>query len=349
MNCGGVRSPPPPGRVRPALTEDALVAAIREICEVPAAQAPRPRAIALGIGDDAAAWQPSRSHLSVITSDALVDGVHFRSDRMDPRAIGHRSMAANLSDIAAMGARPRLATIVLGIASQTTEAWILELYRGLQQLAGRAGATIAGGDIVRAPAAMLSITLVGEVSRSRMKRRSGGRPGDVLATTGKLGASRAGLELMQRSLAVDETARAAAGAAFATPEPRLREGRWLGASANVHAMIDCSDGLSTDVARLARASGCGAEIDRIPVADAAIAVARAATDDAYAYALHGGEDYELIVAVAARAFGHLANGFKKHFGRPLEPVGHLTSEPGLRLVDSGERSELVPAGWDHFS
>jgi thiamine-monophosphate kinase len=304
-----------------------------------------------GIGDDAAVWQPSRSHLSVITTDALIEGVHFDAAGMDARAVGHRAMAANLSDVAAMGARPVLATVALGVAAQTATEWILDCYRAMSALAGEYGAAIAGGDIVRAPALALSLTIVGEVSRSRLKLRSGGRSGDIVALTGPLGASRAGLELLRRpELAVDAADARAARAAFATPRPRVREGRWLAASSHVHALMDSSDGLSTDLARLAVASGCGAEIGRVAVHPAALAVARAAGHEPRTYALDGGEDFELIAAVAPRAFAHLAEGFERRFGTPLLAVGKLEREPGLRLrEDDGAVRGLTPAGYDHFA
>ena len=287
----------------------------------------------------------------MITSDALVDGVHFVSETMDARAIGHRAMAANLSDIAAMAARPVLATVVLCVGPATSQAWILEAYRGMSALAAAHGTRIVGGDIVRAPAASLSITLVGEVARTRMKTRSGGRPNDVLAVTGPLGASRAGLELTVRPRDVDASARAAALAAFATPQPRVREGRWLGASSYVHAMIDLSDGVSTDAGRLARTSACGAEIGAVPIAGAAEVIARAAGDDPRAYALDGGEDFELLVAVQPRAFAHLAAAYAKRFGSALIRVGRLTREPGVRSAGTpdGAPRELVAAGWDHLA
>jgi thiamine-monophosphate kinase len=332
------------------LTEDSVVAALRAIVEAPAAAFGTPKRIVLGIGDDAAVWQPSRSHLSVITTDALVEGVHFFAATA-PRAIGRRAMAANLSDIAAMGARPVLVTVALGVAPGTPESWILECYRGMTELAGEHEATIVGGDIVRAPAITLSLTVVGEVSRTRLKRRDGGKPGDVVAVTGPLGASRAGLELARRSLPVGEDLVAAARAAFETPTPRLREGRYLGASAHVRAMMDSSDGLSTDLGRLAAASGCGATITSVPVHPAARAVAEAAGDDPGAYALDGGEDFELLVAVTRRGFGHLARRFATHFGTPLIAIGRLDVAPGLRLEATGttEGRTLVPAGYDHFS
>jgi len=304
----------------------------------------------LGIGDDAAAWQPSRSHLSVITSDALVDGVHFASGSMPAAAAGHRAMAANLSDIAAMGARPVLVTVALGVAPGTAQDWILECYRGMSALAAAHGARIAGGDIVSSPALTLALTVVGEVSRSRLKRRDGGRPGDIVAVTGPLGASRAGLEVLRRSppgLATEVGE--AALRAFERPEPRVREGRWLAASAHVHAMMDSSDGLSTDLTRLAAASGGGATVDDVPIHALAETVARAAGDDPASYALDGGEDFELIVAVAPRAFGHLAAAYRTRFGRPLLAIGRLEREAGLRLRPAGgDERELVAAGWDHL-
>ncbi len=332
------------------MTEDSLVAALREIVEAPASErSAGARKIVLGIGDDAAVWQPSRSHLSVISTDALVDGVHFLSATMDPEAIGHRAMAANLSDIAAMGARPVLATIALGVAPQTSQAWLLACYRGMHGLAVRYGARIVGGDIVRSPALSLALTVVGEASRSHVRRRASGRPKDIVAVTGRLGASRAGLELLRRSLDVAQADRRVAEAAFARPEPRVREARFLAASVNVHAMMDLSDGVSSDLARLTRASGCGATIDDVPVHPAASAVALAAGDDARSYALDGGEDFELLVTVAPRAFRHLAGRFERRFGKPLLPVGRLEAEPGVRLAGEGRASALVAAGYDHLA
>jgi thiamine-monophosphate kinase len=305
----------------------------------------------LGIGDDAAAWRPSRSNLSVISTDALVDGVHFLRDRMDAGAIGERAMAANVSDIAAMGARPRLATIALGLPSDVDEAWVVACYRGMAAVCARFGARIVGGDIVRAPALTLAITVVGEVSPSRIKRRDGGRAGDVLAVTGALGASRAGLELLRRpelasELEADEVV--FAEAAFARPVPRVAEGRYLAASSYVHAMIDLSDGLSTDAPRLARASGCGLTLEDVPVHVAAVAVADAANEDALAYALDGGEDFELLVAIAPRAFAHLAKRYAARFGAPLLRVGTLDREAGFRRREAGEERELAIAGFDHL-
>jgi thiamine-monophosphate kinase len=280
----------------------------------------------------------------VITTDALVDRVHFDSARMSAAEIGHRAMAANLSDIAAMGARPVLATIALALAGES-EAWVAELYGGMQRLAARHGTRIVGGDLVSSPVLTLSLTVVGEVARTRLRRRAGGRAGDVLALTGPLGASRAGLELELRELVVSEGAAAAARRSFRTPEPRVAEGRWLAASRNVHAMIDCSDGLSTDLRRLARAAGLGARVESVPLAPCVAEIASAAGAAGRSWGLDGGEDFELLVAVAPRAFGYLAARYRAHFRRELLPIGTLTA--GDRLLDAGG-AEIEEAGYDHF-
>jgi thiamine-monophosphate kinase len=171
-------------------------------------------------------------------------------------------------------------------------------------------------------------------------------PGDTIAVTGPLGASRAGLAVAVEHPAFVSLPEAAdALRAFRTPQPRLAEGKWLAASRNVRAMMDCSDGPSTDLARLAHASGTGAVIDAIPVAPAARAIAAACGADAERWALDGGEDFELIVAVATRAFTHLATRFRARFGRDLLRLGYATEEAGLRFA-SGEPVER--AGYDHL-
>lgn len=322
------------------MTEDELVEQLLAITANAA-----PEKLLIGIGDDAAVWQPSRSARSVITTDALVEGVHFTLAAMSARDVGHRALASNLSDVAAMGARPVLATIAFGVGPHADEAWILECYRGMAALAERTGCAIAGGDIVRAPSITLAISVIGEVRPSNCKTRSGMRAGDVVAVTGPLGASRAGLEVTGTPALAAHPDAEAALRAFRTPEPRMAEGRWFGASRNVHAMMDLSDGLSTDLGRLARASGVGARIDAVPVAPAAAGVAAAAGADPERWALEGGEDFELLVAVGARAFGHLAGRFRERFGRELLRVGVATGESGVRRADG---SPVASAGWDHL-
>ena len=303
----------------------------------------------LGIGDDAAVWQPSRSHRSVISTDALVEGVHFSAATMEPFDIGYRAMASNLSDLAAMAARPVLATVALGMPAGFSVDEILALYRGLLAAADSARTRIVGGDLTRSPALLLAVTVVGEVRASNLKRRGGARRGDVFAVTGELGASRAGLHLGESPSSLSGALRERALAAHRRPAARWREGLWLGASTSVHALMDISDGLSTDLARMAEASGTAARVEAVPVDPAAAAMARSRGEDPHAYALAGGEDYELLVAIEGRAFEHLCNRFHARFRRPLHRVGVACEGDGITLSLDGRESRLERTGWDHFA
>lgn len=325
------------------MREDDLVAAIRAIVE-PAGAA----RLVLGIGDDAALWQPSRSHRSAITTDALVEGVHFSRSLMSFHDAGWRAIAANASDLAAMGARPVLATIALGIPPEATQSEIVELYHGMAAAAAVAGLAIAGGDLTRAPALTIAVAAVGEVRPSNVKTRSGGRPGQVVAVTGPLGAARAGLEAARSPGTLDGELEAEALRAFRTPQARCAEGRFLAASRNVEAMMDLSDGLSTDLARLCDASGCGAVVTDVPVAGPARALALARGEDPQRFALAGGEDFELLVAVRPRAFAHLAARFHGRFGRALHRIGTLREGAGMTFSHGGIEEPLRRTGWDHF-
>jgi thiamine-monophosphate kinase len=264
-----------------------------------------------------------------VTTDAFVENVHFRRDDSLENA-GRRAMAASLSDIAAMGARPVLATVSLSLPVETAHADALALYRGIAECAAAHRCVIAGGDLTRAPLIALAVTVVGEVRASNLKLRSGARPGDIIAVTGPLGAARA-------------------SGFRAIPQPRIAEGRWLAASAAVKAMMDLSDGLSTDLLRMCAQSKCGALIERVPVAPEAVAAARAAEEEPEIYALAGGEDYELLVTLKQRAFGYVAARFRKRFGRALERVGIMREGSGVfRQLEKGEQ-EVAATGWDHFS
>ncbi|HTU71008.1 MAG TPA: thiamine-phosphate kinase [Candidatus Baltobacteraceae bacterium] len=324
------------------MNEDELIQAIAAL------QNGTPRVL-IGIGDDAAVWQPSRSHRSVISSDALVEGVHFSRDWMTPEQIGWRAMAANLSDLAAMGARPRLGTVALGVPADWTPEAVLSAYAGMTGCAHTFGLAIVGGDLVRAPVLTIAITVVGEVRPSNLKTRDGARPGNVLAVTGALGASRAGLDVAQGRARLDDALARTALQAHRTPRPRVEEGRWFAARRAVHAMMDCSDGLSTDLARLARASGAGARLERVPVAAEARAAATAQGIDPDAYALAGGEDFELLVAVERRSFERLAQQFRARFGRTLERLGTVEADERIVMVNQGREDPVARTGWDHFS
>lgn len=321
------------------LTEDSLIATIVDAIGAPA------RPLRVGIGDDAAAWQPSSHHLALITTDMLVDGVHFRLGASPPSRIGHKALAKNLSDIAAMGGRAVLAVVALGIVPDLELDWYRSFYDGMSALARATRCAIAGGDIVRAPALTISVTVIGEARRTAVRLRSGARAGDVITVTGALGLAAAGLRVVESGAARDRFAEAVR--AYELPQPRIAEGAFLGSRRAVRALMDLSDGLSTDVARMARASRVDAVIDRdaLFVHDAL----RGVDADPYPLMLDGGDDYELLASIDARAFERVATVFRKRFGRPLRAVGRFESGNGDVWIERGGRREPLPSGgYDHL-
>lgn len=310
----------------------------------------------IGIGDDAAAWKPRRSHLCLITTDALIDGVHFRSSATSPDALGHKALAVSLSDIAAMGGSPTLAVVALGITDQVDETWARQFYHGVSKLAKRYSCAIAGGDIVHAPALLIAVTVVGDVRKSNLRLRSGAKAGDLACVTGALGLSAAAL---QTGVAADLQVRptqnepnisdaALLRAAYETPTPRVLEGKMLGASRSTHALMDISDGLSLDVARMALASGLDVCLDTECLRKHC-PQALASFPNSLDLMLHGGDDYELLAAVDPRAYQHLARRFGARFGRELWVAGRFERGSGsVWVTENGTRREHLPRGYDHL-
>jgi thiamine-monophosphate kinase len=291
------------------LGEDALIESLRRLC-------PGAPDLQVGPGDDCAVIHHRRGPLELLKTDAIVEGVHF-APTANPTAVGWKALARVSSDCAAMGGRPSHAVVTLALKTDQTVSWVEGLYRGLRRCARRVGCSVAGGELVRVPAgsaAVISVAAVGVVGRRELVLRSGGRPGDVVAVTGRLGGSLAGRHLRF--------------------EPRLEEAGWLVAAGwrRPRAMMDLSDGLARDLPRLARASGCGYELD--------LAMVPRRRGCGVAAALGDGEDYELLVAVAPAQWPRVAAAWRRRFPRlPLTAVGRLVAGPAV----------AVTGGWDHFA
>lgn len=286
--------------------------------------------IAVGAGDDAAILRITPGHELVATSDMLMDQVDFVVGRDPPAKIGRKALAANLSDLAAMAARPLGALVSLALPARGGADLAQQLYAGLLPLAADMDCPIVGGDTNSWDGPLvISVTALGEVPAGRRWLRSGARPGDAIVVTGEFGGSILGKQF--------------------DFVPRVREALWLAQHASVHAAIDVSDGLSLDVARLANASGCGAvlELERVPISQAAYALAEreGSASDALAHALADGEDFELILALPPNEAQTLE---QQPLAVPLRRIGYFVSMPGLfRHVPGGEPVPLPVRGYQH--
>jgi thiamine-monophosphate kinase len=297
---------------------------------------PGPR-VRLGSGDDAAITVPGGA---VATSvDALVEGVHFRRQTASLRQIGRKALSTALSDLAAMGAEPGEAYVVLGAPEEVGEAELLELGEGLAEVAQMTGTTLAGGDLTRAPALTVAVTVVGHAARAEdFVTRAGARPGDALVVTGELGGAAAGLLLLEGlDLEIPEVD--ALRARQLDPTPRLAAGRAL-ATAGATAMIDISDGLAGDAGHVATASGAllAIDADAVPIAPGVAAVAAAAGRDPLELAVAGGEDYELLAALPPEAVDRARDALART-GLPLTVIGKVEA-----AEDAPARAEIRRPG-----
>lgn len=306
-----------------------------------------PDGVREGIGDDAAVWSPPDGSELVITTDALVEGVHFRLDWTDWRSLGHKMLAVNLSDMAAMGARPAIATVVLGLTGDESVADVLDLYKGAGDLAGAHGAGLVGGDVVRSPRGlMLSVTVIGAVRRGEAVLRSGASVGDLIAVTGTLGASAAGMALLERGQDTSATGELLR-IAHVRPNPRIAVGARMRPH-GVTAAMDLSDGPLGDLPKILMASRVSARVDieRLPILPAVHALF---PDRAEEFALRGGEDYELLVTVPERRFEEFAAA-ARGVGGTVTAIGQIVDgEPGkLELLRKGQPVRISTSAWDHF-
>jgi thiamine-monophosphate kinase len=330
------------------LTEDELIAAIRKVLSGEAA------GVVIGIGDDAAVVVPG-SGQQVLTTDMLVEGVHFDRDAISARDLGAKSIAVNVSDLAAMAASPRFALVSIGLPPEVAAAWVMELYGGMRTACDEYALSLVGGDCSRAEAIIVSVTVVGEVAPGRAVTRAGARPGDLIVVTGSLGAAAGGLVLsrLHPSRAAGALGRPWARQlldALSRPVARVGEAQTL-AQAGVTAMMDLSDGLAKDLSRLCLESGVGArvELGRVPVAGALLEGASTLGVDPIELAIGGGEDYELLATIDLTNLDHAREELHDRFGVALTEVGAIVEEGFVAVDADGHESPLEPKGWDHFA
>jgi thiamine-monophosphate kinase len=317
------------------------------------ARLPRPGAqILVGPGDDAAVIEPGRRTRLVLTTDALVEDVHFSSAWSSPADIGHKALAVNLSDLAAMGAVPRWALVSLALPPTYPVDAAEALMSGLAGLAAAHGVSVAGGNITRSPGPLVvDVAAGGEVSPRKWLTRGGAKAGDELWLSGAVGGARAGLEMLRDRVnaAPEFPDLAACLSRHRRPEARVRLGVAIARGSAARAAMDVSDGLADAVRQLARASGCGARVDAeaIPVEAGARDWWAGRGQDIVSAAVAGGEDYELLLAIPKRWSGRLRHVLQRVTRPALTRIGALTREKELVLVRNGE-AHAWPSGFEHF-
>lgn len=313
--------------------------------------------VPVGIGDDAAVLAVTPGAALLATTDLVIEDVHFRRAWAAPVDVGWKTMSVNLSDIAAMGGVPRWALIGLAVPGDTPATDVEEFYGGMREAAAPHGVAIVGGDTSQSPRGwFISVTLLGEHA-GRPRLRSTARAGDAIAVTGTLGRSAAGLAVLEmgadeaRRHGLSESVIAEVTRAHLRPRARVAEGQWLGAARDVHAMLDCSDGLATDLGHICRESAVGARValDQVPIASGAEVVARTLGREPVPWAISGGEDYELLLTCDPAGVERLSSDFRKSTGTPLTVIGEIEAgKSGIVWIGADGNPVALPAGFEHF-
>jgi len=305
----------------------------------------------IGIGDDCAVIQETENTAKLITTDLLIENIHFIKNKVTPKELGYKSLAVNLSDIAAMGGTPEYVFISVGFPAGTTVEWVENLYSGINNLAQQYNVRIMGGDTTRSPENItINIMIVGHINKENIKYRSSAKMGDIICLTGPVGDSRAGLKVLKNDYEQDELNRKLIKKHY-TPPVNISEGKFLAGFKEVHAMIDVSDGIDSDISHIMEESGLGASInlDHIPVSNEFEKFI-----DKYQHGkmelIFGGEDYELLFTIQSEFFETLKSYYEEQFEKQIYKIGEMKSKKsGLNFLENGEKIDMQKKGFDHFS
>lgn len=312
------------------MTEFGFINSIRTLC------ADLPTGGFEGIGDDCAILPIGNGESLVFTADLLTEGIHFLREATSPEELGAKALAVNLSDVAAMGAQPVATLLSLALPTEATDEWAAAFMHGYHALSAHYGVALVGGDTTGSKNGItVNVTAIGRAADAHLKRRSAARPGDLLFVCGELGASGAGLrDILSGNYATPLTA------LHRTPAPQVEEGQWLGTRPEVHAMMDLSDGLASDIRHILERSHVGAEIDleRIPIAAGADLETAACA----------GEDYKLLFTATAECAERLVADWLARFSDPLFPIGRIITGDSLRWLRDGIVQPLDWHGFTHY-
>jgi len=312
---------------------------------------PPPARVRRGIGEDTAILAPEPEQELLWTIDTLIEGVHFDLRYTPLRSLGWKSLAVNLSDIAAMGGEPQYALLALGWPPSRDLNQALALAQGMQEVAEAYGVAVIGGDTVAAPAGLtLSLTVIGQVAPGRALRRDGAQVGDEIYVTGPLGLAAAGLEVLRHGMALPIDRQESVTTAFFRPRPQIAAGRLLAGQRLATAAIDLSDGVASDLEQVCLQSGVGAVLlaEALPIPPVVREVACHLGYDPINLALQGGEDYQLLFTARPEKRALLRTAFAQGGLPAPTSIGRLVAGVGIRLRRGEEEMEIAGTGFDHF-
>lgn len=308
--------------------------------------------VVVGLGDDAAVLRPPSGWDLVFTTDLLIEGRHFEWNYFSAFEVGAKAAAVNISDAAAMGAKPLAFVVSLALPADTKMKTLLQFYSGLQGWADAYGAKLVGGDMSLSERWVVNVALLGQVEKGKALTRSKAKVGDALVVTGTLGDAAAGLCALREPGKASSDVEEILKRRQTAPTPRFTVGRWLASRGAAHACLDLSDGLAGDVHRLAEASGVGVEIheEALPVSAALSAYAKATGRSSLELALRGGEDYELLFTVPLEKLSWVLRELPAQTGVECRPIGRVVAaSKGVSLIlRDGKRRKLLAEGFDHF-
>ncbi|MBI4924663.1 MAG: thiamine-phosphate kinase [Bdellovibrio sp.] len=305
----------------------------------------------IGIGDDCAVINQKDGHSLLVTTDLLIENVHFLKNNIHPKDLGYKSLAVNLSDIAAMGGTPQFAFLSVAMPTKLDTRWIADFCSGFYELANTENVFLLGGDTTKSKSdIMISAVILGKAKTTHIKKRSDAKLGDIICVTDFLGDSAAGLKVILNKYEKNKNALRLIKKHY-RPKPHLREGQWLAQHSSVHAMMDISDGIDSDIRRIMKMSHCGAEmtIENIPISPTLKHFCKTHALDPISYALAGGEDYCLLFTAKPSSYQKLNQDFEAKCHHSLYKVGKIVNaKADLIYLQNGKPYKPKIHGYDHF-
>jgi thiamine-monophosphate kinase len=310
----------------------------------------------VGIGDDCACIPLNKKEILLVTTDMLIEDRHFLLNKIKPYELGYKSLAVNLSDIAAMGGAPHSAYLSIGIPSGFKIEWLDEFFKGIKDLCESTNTLLLGGDTTGSPDRLvINIAVLGSVKNKHIKKRSMAKPGDIICVTNYLGNSGAGLKILLENIEPEnkqlESTLNYLVKSHHMPVPQIKEGEWLSQQKGVNAMMDVSDGISSDIQRIIERSNVGAKIylDKLPISDELLEISTLYNWNIYELAASGGEDYCLLFTVNKDDIERISNMFYEQFHKPLYQIGVITENKKLlNFYHHNNVVQLKEIGYDHF-